>query len=140
MQTLRSLPLRDGQLLLDGVTQIVPCFYVCSNVAGMAGVAPFTLRALADDVLTTLAIKDDQLATDGPLPIVLGAVSAAEASGIKHFTLACGDAVLGNLSLVPAPKADFNAEGGFAPLDDFLWSAAAEEQLSERLGKLLDDG
>ena len=40
----------------------------------------------------------------------------------------------------PPPGAAFNAEGGFAPLDDFLWSAAAEEQLDERLGKLLGDG
>ncbi len=44
------------------------------------------------------------------------------------------------LPLTPAPAADFTGEGGFAPLDDFLWSAAAEEQLNERLGKLLDDG
>jgi hypothetical protein len=105
----------------------------------MAGIAQFTLRALAGNVITTRAIKEDALVTDGPTPIVLGVVSARELDNIKHFTLEIGDTILGNLPLVPAPKAEFNAEGGFAPLDDFLWSAAAEEQLNERLGKLLDD-
>ena len=139
MQTVRSLPARDGKPLLDGIAQVAPCFYVCSGEAGMAGIAPFTLRALAGDVLTTRAIKEDALVTDGPTPILLAVVSARELGNVKHFTLGTGDTILGNLPLVPAPKAEFNAEGGFAPLDDFLWSAAAEEQLNERLGKLLDD-
>jgi hypothetical protein len=138
LQTVRSLPARDGKPLLDGIAQVAPCFYVCSGESGMAGIAPFTLRVLAADVITTLAIKDDVLVTDGPTPIVLGVVSARELGNLKHFTLGIGDTILGNLPLVPAPKAEFNAEGGFAPLDDFLWSAAAEEQLNERLGKLLD--
>ena len=139
MQTVRSLPVRDGAPLLDGIAQVAPCFYVCSGESGMAGIAQFTLRALAGNVITTRAIKEDALVTDGPTPIVLGVVSARELDNIKHFTLEIGDTILGNLPLVPAPKAEFNAEGGFAPLDDFLWSAAAEEQLNERLGKLLDD-
>ena len=67
-------------------------------------------------------------------------LGADELSRIKHFTLETSGTVLGNLPLVPAPSADFTAEGGFAPLDDFLWSAAADEQLNERLGKLLDGG
>jgi hypothetical protein len=138
LQTVRALPARDAQPWLDGIAQVAPCFYVCSGEPGMAGIAPFTLRALAGDVITTLAIDDDTLVTDGPTPIVLGAVPARELENIKHFTLGTGEAILGNLPLVPAPKAQFNAEGGFAPLDEFLWSAAAEEQLNERLGKLLD--
>jgi hypothetical protein len=138
MQSVRTLPLREGNPHLEGIAQVVPCFYVCSGESGMAGIAPFTLRALAGDVITTLAIENDVLVTDGPTPILLGAVSARELNNVKHFTLGSGDTILGNLPLVPAPKAEFNAEGGFAPLDDFLWSAAAEEQLNERLGKLLD--
>jgi hypothetical protein len=139
-QSLRSLPAADGQLTLEGIESVAPVFFVCSNDLGMAGSAPFTLRALAGDVITTLAILDNVLVTDGPTPIVLGSVPASELAGIKHFTLGTGETILGNLPLVPAPKAEFNAEGGFAPLDDFLWSAAAEEQLNDRLGKLLDDG
>ena len=37
-----------------------------------------------------------------------------------------------------APTASFNAEGGFAAGDEYLWSPASEESLQDRLGKLLD--
>jgi hypothetical protein len=140
MQTVRSLPTRADQLLLDGIRAVVPCFYVSCGEAGMAGLAPFALRALIDDTITTLGIENGVLVTDSPTPIVLGAAPAADLARIKHFTLTVGDRTLGNLPLLPAPQADINAEGGFAPLDDFLWSPAAEEQLNERLGKLLGDG
>src|SRR5262249_18490921 len=41
VQTLRSLPTHDGQLALAGVQAVVPCFYVSSGEAGMAGTASF---------------------------------------------------------------------------------------------------
>jgi hypothetical protein len=140
MQTVRALPTRDGQLLLDGIAQVAPIFFVCSSERGMAGLVPFTMRALVDDLLSTAAIEESVLVTDGPTPLLLGVSSASSLSRTKHFTLATGDTVLGNLALLPAPKVEFSAEGGFAPLDDFLWSPAAEELLNDRLGKLLDDG
>ena len=139
-QVVRALPTRDGQVLLDGIVEVAPVFFVCSGEAGMAGLVPLTLRALIGDTITTEAIKEQMLVTDGPTPILLGVMAAKDLSGLKHFTLGCGNVSLGNLALLPAPSAAFNAEGGFAPLDDFLWSAAAEEQLDERLGKLLGDG
>ncbi len=138
IQTLRALPAHDGQPLLEGIRAVVPCFYLSSGEAGLAGLAAFTLRALKDDVVTTLGIENDLLVTDGPTPVVLGVVPAADLGRVTHFTLAVGDTILGNLPVLAAPKADFNAEGGFAPLDDFLWSPAAEEQLNDRLEKLLD--
>lgn len=104
----------------------------------MAGLASFTLRALVGEVLGTLAINDDILVTDGPTPIVLGSMAAGELPRVQQFSLASGDRILGNLTLLPAPVPQFTAEGGFAPLDDFLWSPAADEQLKDRLGKLLD--
>ena len=80
------------------------------------------------------------LVTDGPQRRSAPASQpASELANIQHFTLATGNTVLGNLALLPAPSASFNAEGGFAPLDDFLWSPAAEESLQDRLGKLLDE-
>lgn len=135
----RTLPMRAGQLNLDGVTSVEPIFCVSSSEQGMAGLVPFTLRALVDNVITTLQVKEDVLVTDGLQRVSLGGLPINELSRVKHFTLATGNTVLGNLPLLPAPKADFTPEGGFAPLDDFLWSAAAEEQLNERLGKLLDE-
>ena len=139
-QTVRSLPTRDGQLLLDGIAQVAPILFVCSGEAGMAGLVPFTLRALIGDLVSTAGSEKDVLVTDGPTPIILGVLSAAALSQAKHFTLIAGETSLGNLPLLPAPTADFTGEGGFAALDDYLWSSAAEEQLNERLGKLLDGG
>ncbi len=140
VRSLSTLPTRDGRLWVDGVVDVTPCFYVCSGVAGTAGLAPFALRALANEVVNTLAIQDNILVTDGPTPILLAAVPVGELTGLRHFTLASGERVLGNLPLLAAPQADFTAEGGFQPLDDFLWSPAADEQLKDRLGKLLDGG
>ena len=134
----RSLPGRDGRLALESVDLVTPVFYVSSKEPGIAGVAPFTIRAMMDGVLTTLAIEKDVAVTDGLRAVALAGMPATEIQRVKHFTLASGEITLGNLATEPAPAADFTAEGGFAPLDDFLWSPAAEEQLNDRLGKLLD--
>lgn len=136
-QTVRVLPCRDGRLLLDGIASIQPMFFVTSSETGVAGVAPFTLRALIDNTVTTVAMQDDVLVTDGLRGMMLGTLPVNELHRVKHFTLVCGDTILGNLPLVPAPTAEFTGEGGFAPLDDFLWSPAADAELKDRLGKLL---
>jgi len=137
--TVRSLPMRDGQLTLDGIARVSPRFFVCSDETGVAGLAPFTLRALVDETIQTLEIEDDVLVTDGPRSIAFPSQPADGLANVRHFSLATGGTVLGNLALSPAPSASFNTEGGFAPLDDFLWSPAADELLKDRLGKLLDD-
>ncbi|MBI3822059.1 MAG: hypothetical protein HY289_05185 [Planctomycetes bacterium] len=139
-QIVRTLPTIDNKLNLDGIAEVAPIFFVCSSQHGMAGLVPFTMRALVGDVVTTTGIEEKALITDGPTPIVLGVISAEALGRTKHFTLDAALTSLGNLSVLTAPIADFTAEGGFAPMDDYLWSPAAEEQLNERLGKLLDGG
>jgi hypothetical protein len=42
------------------------------------------------------------------------------------------------LSLCPVPTANFTAEGGFNSPTDFAWTVTADEELRERLSKLLD--
>jgi hypothetical protein len=44
--------------------------------------------------------------------------------------------LLGIASLRPVPAATVNAEGGFLPPPDFVWSSAAEDELAERLKRL----
>jgi hypothetical protein len=135
----RTLPMRDGQLCLDGIARVTPRFFVCSSEPGVAAVVPFTLRALIGDTVTPISREDDVLVTDGPRSVGFVSFAAHELTDVQHFTLATGDTILGNLALLPAPSAAFNAEGGFAPLDDYLWSPAADELLKDRLGKLLDE-
>jgi hypothetical protein len=135
----RALPMHDGKLVLDGIARLTPKFFVCSAEAGLAGLVPMTLRASANETIKTLEIEDAVLVTDGPRPVGFAAQSASDLVNLQHFTLVTGATVLGNLALLPAPSASFNAEGGFAPLEDYLWSPAAEEQFQDRLGKLLDE-
>lgn len=134
----RGLPQHQGKVHFDGVRRVMPIFYVSSNEAGVAGLAPFILRALVGDTVTTLAIERDRLVTDGLREVKFDFLSLKDLRDVKHFSLASGDRVLGNLAMDAAPSAAFTAEGGFAPLDNFLWSPVAEEQLTDRLGKLLD--
>ena len=49
------------------------------------------------------------------------------------------DTVLGPVTLKRAWYQCRDCGQGFAPLDDFLWSPAADEHLQDRLEKLLDD-
>jgi hypothetical protein len=42
------------------------------------------------------------------------------------------------LSTSPAPTANFTSEGGFKTPEDYGWSLAAEEELADRLGKLME--
>jgi hypothetical protein len=137
--TVRVMPTNEGRLALNSVARVSPRFFVCSDEAGLAGIVPFTLRSLANETIKTLAIEEDVLVTDGPRSIGFAPQPVDGLANVQHFTLATGDTVLGNLALLPAPSASFNAEGGFAPLDDFLWSPAADELLKDRLGKLLDE-
>jgi hypothetical protein len=46
--------------------------------------------------------------------------------------------LLGVPSLCPVPTANFTAEGGFKAPTGFAWTPTADEELSERLSKLLD--
>jgi hypothetical protein len=47
--------------------------------------------------------------------------------------------VLHTLPLCPTPTAAFNSEGGFKPPLEFTWSLAAEDELNDRLNKLIEE-
>ena len=81
--------------------------------------------------------EQEILITDGPYHFMAGTVEAGELRQVKHFELCCGRHILGTLPLAPVPTAAFTQEGGFVAPDAFEWSPTAEEQLRERLGKLL---
>jgi hypothetical protein len=67
-----------------------------------------------------------------------GTLEAAEAAHVTAFELRQKGEVLGALSLCPVPTAAFTSEGGFKAPTDFAWSPSAEEELTERLGKLME--
>ena len=131
-QIVRALP------PLDRVARVGPCFLVSSGEPGMAGLAQLRLRAKTEDSSAWPILDEEELLiTDGPMPIVGRTLAAADLGGVKHFTLESAAGVVSVLPLAPVPTASFTSEGGFRPTEDFAWSAAAEEQLQDRLGRLL---
>ena len=125
---------------LETTARLGPCFLVSSSEPGMAGLCPLQVRAqVAGAVQSPLLQEQEVLITDGPSPFAPGTLERADLTGVTGFELRLKDKVLGTLPMTPAPTATFSSEGGFKSAADFRWSPAAEDQLKERLGKLLGE-
>ena len=92
---------------------------------------------VAGAVRPPLLLEQEVLVTDGPTMVAPGTLDAADLGQVSGFELLAKGQPLGVLPLCPAPTATFTSEGGFKAPHEFPWSAAAEEELNERLGKLL---
>jgi hypothetical protein len=66
-------------------------------------------------------------------------LDAKELSRFAAFELRSREIALGVLSLRPSPTANFTPEGGFAAPPEFAWTPTAEDELTDRLGKLMDE-
>ncbi|HVS35574.1 MAG TPA: hypothetical protein VMS17_08330 [Gemmataceae bacterium] len=124
---------------LEGPGRVGPCFLVSSSEPGMAGICPVRVTAqVPGAVQPPLMQEQDVLITDGPTMIAPGTLDVAELGQVSGFEIAVRGRTLGVLSLCPAPTAAFTSEGGFKPPHDFTWTAAAEEEMTERLNRLLE--
>lgn len=124
---------------LDDVVSVGPCFLVSSGEQGMAGLCRLQVRAqLPGNGPQPLLREEEMLITDGPTVFAPGTLDVDDLVRVTGFELRHRGGVLGVLSLCPAPTATFTAEGGFKQPQDFSWSAAAEEELNERLNRLLE--
>ena len=83
-------------------------------------------------------MEQEVLITDGPTMVAPGTLAVADLANVTAFELRCKGRSLGVQSLRPAPTATFTAEGGFKPTADYAWSSAAEEEMNERLNRLLE--
>src|SRR5262249_39704446 len=116
-----------------------PCFLVSSGEPGMAGLCRLQVAAqVPGSVPAPLLLEQEGLITDGPTMVAPGTVDACDLAKGTGFELSVRGHPLGTLSLCPAPTATFTNEGGFKPPHDFTWSAAAEEEMTERLNRLLE--
>lgn len=137
---------KRGQISIDrhlttrkDVARVGPCFFITSSEPGMAGWCKLQVRAhVKGAIRPPLLEEQDVLITDGPHPFAPGTIAVDELDGVTHFELRTGRIVLGTLPLSPVPSALFTQEGGFVAPDTFDWSPTAEEQLREKLGKLLE--
>jgi hypothetical protein len=124
---------------LQGVSRLGPCFLVSSREQGMAGVCKLQAHVqVAGAVQPPLLCEQEVLITDGPYPFAPGTLDAADLERVSGFELRMRSRSLGVLPLAPAPTANFTSEGGFKPPTEFPWSAAAEDQLNDRLTRLMD--
>jgi hypothetical protein len=119
--------------------RVGPCFLVDSREAGMAGLCTLHVSAqVPGAVPSPLLVEQELLIADGPAMFAPGTVEAGDLGQVSAFELRLKKHLLGTLSLCPAPTANFSSEGSFKPPDDFAWTAAAEEELTERLNRLLE--
>jgi hypothetical protein len=126
---------------LQGVARLGPCFLVSSREQGMAGVCKLQAHVqVAGAVQPPLLMEQEVLITDGPYPFAPGTLDAADLDRVSGFELRLKSRSLGALPLAPAPTAAFTSEGSFKPPTDFTWSAAAEDQLNDRLTRLMEGG
>jgi hypothetical protein len=128
----RSLPLPKE------IERVGPCFLLSSSEPGMAGLCKLQVRIhTKEDSYTPLLAEEEVLITDGPTVFAPGTVNEVDLEQISSFELHAKGATLGQVSLTPAPAASFTAEGGFQSASEFTWSATADEELHDRLARLL---
>jgi hypothetical protein len=124
---------------LEKTKRVGPCFLVSSGEPGMAGQCRLQITAqVPGAVKPPLLLEQDVLITDGPTMVAPGTLDASDLEQVSGFELSIRGQPLGVLSLCPAPTATFTNEGGFKPHHDYTWSAAAEEEMNERLNRLLE--
>ncbi len=126
------------QMPAEGVAKAGPCFFVASREPGMAGLAEFEIGVQIPGAAGSPAVFEQTvLITDGPTPVAAGMLPMSELKHASAFELRLKGRVLGVLPISPVPAARFTAEGGFKPPSEFSWSATAEDELSERLARLM---
>jgi hypothetical protein len=131
---LRRQPPRPGE-----ATRIGPAFFIASREPGMAGLVKLQIHAQVPGAMTPPIVQEQTIVvTDGPTLFAPGLLDASEAGHATSFELRRRGTLLGTLSLCPTPTANFTPEGGFEPPSDFAWTPSAEDELSERLSKLID--
>jgi hypothetical protein len=126
---------------LSDVLRLGPCFLVSSREPGMAGMCTLQVHAqVPGGVQAPLLLEQELLVTDGPTMFTPGTVDVADLAPVTAFELRMRTTTIGVLPLSPVPTASFNNEGGFQSPPDFLWTSAADEELTERLNRLMGGG
>ena len=124
---------------LGELTRLGPCFLISSREPGMAAMCALQVHAqIPGAVQSPLLLERELLVTDGPTMFAPGTIDVADLSQVAGFDLRLGGKSLGVLPLSPVPAAAFDAEGAFRPPPEFLWTSAADDELTERLNRLLN--
>jgi hypothetical protein len=124
---------------LEPATRIGPCFLIASSEPGMAGLCRLQVSAQVPGAVQPPVLLQQQVRiTDGPTMVAPGTLDARDLEQVTGFEVSVAGVSLGTLSLCPAPAASFTGEGGFRPPPDYTWNAAADEEMNERLNRLIE--
>ncbi len=151
----RSLRISEGRLLVQEANgsvhpaaqapppalgvRVGPTFLVSSTRRGMVGRCQLQVRALLPrGERGRVLLEQEVLLRGGPTPVTPGLVDAAELVRMVALEMSAGDRVLGTIPLRPVPTATFTSEGGFQSPPEYGWSVAAEEEMLERLNRLIE--
>jgi hypothetical protein len=136
----RRLTLVPDLTSAKGAARAGPCFLLASRLPGLAVRLQLEVRIKTKTpALPPTAHVEPVLLADSPTPYLPGTLSWDDLNHVLGFELWCDGRVLSFLSVLPAPAAHFTAEGGFRPTtEDFVWSSAAEEELTNRLTRLVE--
>ena len=127
------------QLPAEGVVRAGPCFLLASRLPGLAGLAKLSVTLRVQGGGQHIPVfEQDFLITDGPTPFAPGLLDAVELRQAVLFDLRHRNTVIGSISLSPFPVAHLNGEGGFSSAPEFSWTQAADDELAERLEKLMN--
>lgn len=123
---------------LEEVARAGPCFLVSSKEPGMAGYCTLQTRAQVSGSQAPQLQEQEILITDGPAVVAPGTIGARDLEHVTAFELKLKRESLGLLPMTPVPAATFTSEGGFKATGDFAWSVSADEELNDRLARLID--
>jgi hypothetical protein len=123
----------------EGVRRVGPCFRVASREPGVAGLCTLELRTrfIAPDRPGEV-LRQEVLVSDGPSLFVPPLRSVEEFEQVASFDLYARGELLGSLAGCRRPVVHFTTEGGFREPADFDWTPVAEQELAERLRRLMD--
>lgn len=117
-----------------------PCFVLRSREAGLGFLARVDVFATFRDGCGPVQLASEEiLISDAPNPYMPGTIAVSDRHQLAAFELRSGGYTIGYLPISPVPCAKINGEGAFqAPPEDLTWSPAFDEELKERLNRLMD--
>jgi hypothetical protein len=123
----------------EGVRRVGPCFRLASREPGVAGLCTLELRTRfkapgrMDEVM-----RQEVLVSDAPSLFVPPLRSAEEFEQVAGFDLYARGELLGSVPGCRRPVMHFTGEGGFREPADFDWAPVADQELAERLRRLME--
>jgi hypothetical protein len=123
----------------DDSKDLRPCFLITSREPGIAGVGTFEVRVqFRDPSRRPVVLTHEMLVTDRPTLCAPDLTAVADFQQIRAFELLSKGQPLGALPVSPTPMATFTSEGGFRAAGDVDWTPFTEEELMDRLEKLME--